>query len=179
MKLTNKQLKQIIKEEMRIILNENFNEPIQVKDEIFYWSTSRPGEVPIGFMVPKSGPIQELIEAEQIFEEARKELNPSAPSRFSCVYVCPTLNGFCSEPRYGRSVYKVKVSGKVFYADAENWSGAVQRFERFKKIDVFKDFAEYYWEGLSQEQAMTDDDYLYYEALVDGTVEVIEKMYEK
>ena len=84
MKLTTSDIKKLVTEELKKILKESFNkvnEPIVVKDQIFYWSTSRAEEVPTGFMVSKSGPIEELIEAEQIYEEVRKELNPNAPSR--------------------------------------------------------------------------------------------------
>lgn len=167
MYLTQKQLRQIIKEELGSLLKENINTPINVENEIFYWSTKRNEPVDIGFKVPKSGPIRELMPVEEVFEKVRKQINPEAPSRFNCVYVCPSLGGFCSEPAKGRgSVYKVKVTGKVFFTNSEEWVGSLNNAEAY---------AEAYWRGLSPSEARNDDPFLNYEALVDGDVVVIGK----
>jgi hypothetical protein len=180
MKITRKQLKKLILESWGTV-----NTPVAVSNNTnFFWSARQPELVHPGFKVPISGPIQDAMEIEKIYEEVRQEINPTAPSRFNCVYVCPTLNGFCkkqaSSSRTG-GVFRVRVSGKVFFTDAEYWTEGVIRSQRYKNMDEARSWANSYWEGMSQQDAtMVDPDmamYSYYEVLVDGTVEVLERLF--
>jgi len=91
MRVTRRQLRKIITES---VLDQT-NLPVSVtSDSTFYWIARDAREVQPGFVVPVSGPIKHVLEIENIYEEVRLELNPTAPSRFNCVYICPSLNGF-------------------------------------------------------------------------------------
>ena len=183
MKLTRSQLKKIITESF---WESGVNMPVQVSGSTeFYWIARRAEEVPIGFRVPISGPISGKMELENLYEEVRKEVNPSAPSRFNCVYVCPSLNGFCREPSGSRTsighqggVYRVRVTGKVFFTDAEMWTEG--NFSSYRSgVEAARGYARSYWEGLSPHDATTGDmlQWTFYEALVDGDVEIVERVY--
>ena len=179
MRVTRRQLRKIITES---VLDQT-NLPVSVtSDSTFYWIARDAREVQPGFVVPVSGPIKHVLEIENIYEEVRLELNPTAPSRFNCVYICPSLNGFCRKPvgtRFGHlgGVYKVRVTGNVFFADAEMWTEGSFSYDR-GDIEGARDYAVGYWEGLDpQEVRYPDSEYSFHEALVDGTVTVIERVY--
>jgi len=132
-----------------------------------------------------SGPIEHARDIEALYEEVRRELNPTAPTRFNCVYVCPSLNGFCKKPTgssvgHAGGVYRVRVSGKIFVTDAEYWTEGIVRGQR-GDIEGARGFAEGYWEGIPLADARNLDpdyaSYTYHEALVDGTVTIIERVY--
>ena len=192
MKITRKQLNRIIKESIWDDLGAasdgvRVHKPIQVvNDDTFYWTARRAEEVQPGFVVPVSGPIERARELEDLYEEARQALNPTAPSRLNCVYVCPALNGFCRKPTNRTSIghqggiYRVRVTGKVFFADAEYWTEGSFRYGR-GDIEGAKSYAEGYWEGINPQEARNPDPdyamYQYHEVLVDGKVEVIERVY--
>jgi len=77
-------------------------------------------------------------------------------------------------------VYKVRVTGKVFFTDAEMWTEGTMRAGRGDKESA-RSYAEGYWEGIGTQEARNPDPdyamYSYHEALVDGTVTVIERVY--
>ena len=185
MKVTKQQLKDIIRDSMLDIEDEDISLPMVVSVEggnsTFYWVARDAKEVQPGFVVPVSGPISPRGELEDIYEAVRLEINPTAPSRFNCVYVCPSLNGFCRKPSDRSSlghkgdVYKVNVTGKVFFADAEMWTEGHFRLDRGDSGGAI-DYAISYWEGADQKEARSPSEYSLHEALVEGTVTVIEKV---
>jgi len=65
----------------------------------------------------------------------------------------------------------------VFFADAEMWTEGSFSYDR-GDIEGARDYAVGYWEGLNpQEARYPDSEYSFHEALVDGTVTVIERVY--
>jgi len=192
MKITRKQLNRIVKESIWDDLGAEYStetrihKPTRVtNDDTFYWIARLADEVQPGFVVPASGPIEHARDIENLYEEVRRELNPTAPSRFNCVYVCPSLNGFCKKPSglsFGHQggVYRVRVSGNVFVTDAELWTEGITRGQR-GDMSSARGYAEGYWEGMSLQEAKNPNPdytaYQYHEALVDGTVTVIERVY--
>lgn len=135
----------------------------RVRDAVFYWATDHP--VPDGFVVPQARPRQ--AEVERIFEEVRKETNPSAPSRLSCVFVCPMNGrGFCSGRMDRKYVYKVRVTGTVFLTDGGYFTEAIFRF-RERGEEGLRGWAESYWEVSSNVLNNHAE-----EVLVDGVVRV-------
>ena len=182
MKLNRPQLRKLILESWSP-LDLEVNEPVTVlNNPNFFWSARRPELIKTGFIIPPSGPITDLMEIENIYEEVRKEINPTAPSRLNCIYVCATLNGFCEKQaassRTG-GVFRVKVSGNVFATDAEYWTEGVLKSRRYKSVDEARSWARSYWEGITPQDAVKPSmaEYSYYEILVDGTVEVLERLF--
>ena len=129
----------------------------KVTDEVFYWSTPR--SVKPGFRVPRAQPRDSDLEA--LFEEVRKEVNPSAPSRLNTIFVCPRPAGFCRPGGRHKYVYEVKATGVAFTTDGGSWTEAVF------KPDRARSWAEGYWNPKGDVTINYAD-----ETLVDGVVVV-------
>ena len=182
MKITRKQLRKIIVEGLL-----DTYAPIDVIDDTSYFWSARliPGAEPQpGFIIPKStitSQNEHAWDLEQIFEKARLKKNPAAPSRLSCVYLCPTKDaGFCklgrNEYRKG-GVYQVSVTGKVFIANASYFSEAARWYSRGNMESAYS-WAIAYWDGENMEHARDEEfsQYEDYEALVDGTAKIIKRI---
>ena len=184
MKTTRRALNNIIIESLFGIIR-----PFEVaNDTSYYWSARliRGSDIQPGFEIPKSNITSKHKDAsalEQIFEKARLQKNPSAPSRMSCIYLCPTSDGgFC---RLGRNeyrkggVYQVSVTGKVFIANASYFSEAARHWAQGNKNSAYS-WALAYWECEKMEHARDEEfsQYEDYEALVDGSVIVTNRIAE-
>ncbi len=140
----------------------------QVSGADFYWATNRP--VPVGFRVPRAR--RRDTELEDVFERARQQYAPGAPSRLNCVFVCPVYGrGFCSESgswlaNSGKYMYRVSVTGTVFTTDGGLWTEA-----RFNPEHA-DSWARSYWNPRGNVQVNHAE-----ETLVDGTVTVIEALW--
>ena len=157
------------------VIYESFQSPgiHQVSDAIMFWSSESPAE--IGFVIPKAKPRDPKTEA--IFESVRRKLNPDAPSRLDCVFVCPIKgSGFCSGSKYSsRShIYKVKVTGKVFTTDGGYWTEAMmvpRNWSEEDRFDRIKGWAKEYWNPRGNITVNMAE-----ETLVDGTVVIVEQI---
>jgi hypothetical protein len=142
----------------------------QVTDAIMYWSSDSPASV--GFQIPKARPRDAKTEA--IFEAVRRELNPDAPSRLNCVFVCPIEgSGFCSNSKYSRRahVYKVKVTGKVFTTDGGLWTEAMmvpKNWSEEDRAESIRSWAKEYWKPRDNVRINMAE-----EVLVEGTVVIV------
>lgn len=107
-----------------------------VHDEVFYWRSRR--LAPIGLTIPRSTPRESPVE--DIFEQVRRRVNPQAPSRLDCVFVCPALQGWCRPGRLDAPfIYRVRVTGRVFTTDGGLFTEA-----RFRPENA-ESWAEGYW----------------------------------
>jgi hypothetical protein len=138
----------------------------RVRNKTLYWNTW--ALVEPGFKVPNADPRAKLYE--DLFEEVRKEVNPSAPSRLKCVFVCPTLgSGFCGgHATRNDFTYEVRVSGKVFATDGGLWS----RAREARTVEGIRAYARDYW--LPEGPLDLDGEE---EILVDGAV-IVERRIE-
>lgn len=140
----------------------------QVSEAQFYWASSRP--VSLGFRVPKAHP--RATDLEDVFEGVRQKHAPGAPSRLSCVFVCPVYGrGFCSESNTwlttsGKYVYRVSVTGTVFTTDGGMWTEA--RFDPMRA----EGWASSYWNPRGNVLINHAE-----ETLVEGTVTVVEALW--
>lgn len=103
---------------------------------------------------------------EDVFEETRIKVNPLAPSRIGCLFLCPVLDsGFCKQPQAWEDrthVYQVLFTGTIFTTSSEVWTeagfgsrrylgagldywGDPQRMEAAKR-EIAR-WAESYWKG--------------------------------
>ena len=142
---------------MKLLL-ESWQEYLNEDSKIYYWQTrgvwSR-AEDPIGQHVPRAVPFHK--ELEEIFEKERLEVNPEAPSRLNCVYLCKNLKGFagnsfCRDEDtdfMGKPIetYEIQLRGdyQIFKANAEMWTEASIRYEH--DPDASRRYARAYWQG--------------------------------
>ena len=111
--------------------------------------------------VPASKKILERFpEISDVFEKVRKDINPNAPSRNNCAYVCDSLEkgSYCAmyvdSPE--RTIYEVKLHNpqKIFEADGEWWTEAVFNSPTMTALgnwDAVRHYAETYWEGVIED----------------------------
>ena len=150
----------LIMENWRKFLKEGFPNQafVYMPQNIYYWQTDRPESVVIGEHVPKARPLQGGVHGrmEEIFEEVRLAVNPSAPSRLNCVYLCENLEGlqggsYCSYPtnKAGEETYEIELKGsyEIFKTNSEYWTEAYFRSNHGTDEEEIKRWAEAYWEG--------------------------------
>lgn len=121
------------------------NKPEIIKDKNLYWNIdSSKGTPSSGFKVPK---YSHWDEAEELIEKARLEVNPTAPSRRNCIFLCPSEgNSWCSY-RKEEDVVEVVASGNSYIGDYEYISRIFNIFrgrESNKSIHEY-DLAKNYW----------------------------------
>lgn len=132
----------------------------------YYWAARKAIPVEPGFQVTPWNPTGLHAEVDRIFEEVRKESFSDKPSRIGAKFVCPKLDGFCN-PKYRMgqgAVYEVAVSGKMFKANPEYYTEAVEAAKESNWDDV-RAWANTYWKGGSYPFSE--------EIVVQGTVTVI------
>lgn len=140
-----------------------------VKAKMFWAARLEDGKnmPPIGFEVPtwslNTAP-REFIELENRLEEIRKRVNPQAPSRLTCKFICPDLSGWC-ECNSRKNICEVEVTGNIFIADYEEYSNVSDSWRGYRSRSDFSEYAERYWEP-------TGNAY-FPEVLVDGKVVVV------
>ena len=195
MKITRLQLLKIIRESIDdevgdIGFHEITNSPIYVtKERGFYWTSLKAlGDPPIGFEIPISQMDEHDPRIESLFEEARKEINPGAPSRLSCVFVCPDLSYVCDPHNveldyiYG-PVYEVEVTGKIFATDPDHYQTveAQLNYKHPRRNKFINEALSEYWTGYNTQIAMRDPKGLRNsrEILVEGTVKIIRKVSDR
>lgn len=164
------QFRELIEETKRLF--ENDQNPIPektryVKDEIMYWSARKElGIPPIGFSIPTWKPSNEVIDTERVLEKARQEMNPDAPSRLNCIFLCPEKEGWCDDSPY-KNVFKVSATGKIFLADFNDYSFVRDVVEGRRGDFDPQQAAESYWLGYN----------VYFkEILLEGNATVIEQV---
>ena len=146
-----------------------------VDDLEMYWSSRKEkGTPPIGFQVPvwnlstNAHPRFKL--AEDTLEGTRKRVNPNAPSRLNCVYVCPGRDGWCSMSNPNSELFRVSVTGKIYQTDAQIYSD-ITNYILDHKIQHADErllgLCENYWKPWHYQQLP--------EVLVDGTVTIMDK----
>ena len=195
MKITRQQLLKIIRESIDdevgdVGFHEITNSPIYVtKERGFYWTSLKAlGDPPIGFEIPISQMDEVNNKVEMLFEAARKEINPDAPSRLSCVFVCPDLSYVCNpndvelDHIYG-PVYEVEVTGKIFATDPHHYGAVKNQLDKnhpFRNKFINEALTEY-WTGHNMQIAMNNPKALQgnREVLVEGTVKIIRKVSDR
>tara|TARA_R110001592_G_scaffold362034_1_gene674617 strand:- start:17 stop:724 length:708 start_codon:yes stop_codon:yes gene_type:complete len=197
MKITKKRLQQLIRESIDdevgdFGFHEITNSPIYVsKERGFYWTSLKElGDPPIGFEIPTSKMDESNNKVEMLFEEARKKINPDAPSRLACVFVCPDLSYVCNphdvelDHIYG-PVYEVEVTGKIFATDPGQYNTVAVQIDRnhpFRNKFINEALSKY-WTGYNMQIAMKNPEALQnnreVEVLVEGTVKIIRKVSDR
>lgn len=195
MKITKKRLQQLIRESIDnevgdFGFHEITNSPIYVsKEKGFYWTSLKElGDPPIGFEIPISQMDEVNNKVEMLFEEARKKINPDAPSRLACVFVCPDLSYVCNpydiefDHIYG-PVYEVEVTGKIFATDPGQYDTVANQLDEnhpFRNKFINEALSKY-WTGYNMQIAMKNPEALQNnrEILVEGTVKIIRKVSDR
>ena len=195
MRITKQKLQNLIRESIDdevgdFGFHEITNSPIYVsKERGFYWtSLKKLGDPPIGFEIPVSEMDVVNNKVEMLFEKARKEINPDAPSRLACVFVCPDLSYVCNpydielDHTYG-PVYEVEVTGKIFATDPGQYDIVLNQLDEnhpFRNKFINEAMSEY-WTGYNIQTAMNNPEALRNnrEILVEGTVKIIRKVSDR
>lgn len=113
-----------------------------------YWAYNpNTGTPPIGFSIPKWKPSRpEFVELEKELENVRLKINPDAPSRLNCIFLCPDLSGWCDCGGYNKKVCEVEATGKIFIADYEDYTLISDTWRGRRPREDFQRYAERYWE---------------------------------
>lgn len=120
----------------------------RVKNQVWFWAASQPGELPAGFVVPKTKmPSGDRKVGEQLAEKIRKEHFPKMPSRIGNHFICHSLEGFCGKGSWLGKVYKVMVTGQVVTLDS-GWYSMLDLFGFMSRItDTDVERMKAYWSG--------------------------------
>jgi len=129
----------------------------------FYWvSTEKNAPKRVEFnktWVPSFNPQSRAAHVERIFEEVRREVNPTAPSRLSCASVRDEMSDSCFCPSTGFEIlagtYEVELQGDyaVFKAD---YSHLLDAFFAGGNKSQIRRSAELYWKGNKSKDAVIE-----------------------
>lgn len=103
-----------------------------------------------GRIVRFRGTAHSATARELLFDEVRQEINPGAPSRFDCAFVCPTPEGAerfrrAIKSRWSDLTYEIELER----ADAPFFVADISLIDQYRNAPTteYRAHAEKYWEG--------------------------------